>query len=218
MKERDEDLDHLLDQYEGIRPDIERRIEDFRKVWKRKDPYEILKELFFCILTPQSKAQTCWSAVEDLECRDLILEGNYDDVLEVVGIVRFKYRKASYILEARKKFAPDGEIGIVNIIEGFDDVRALREHLVSEVKGYGFKEASHFLRNIGRGEELTILDRHILKNLVIAGVIGSIPSSMTRRNYLEVEKRMLSFSDEIGIPPSHLDLLLWYKEAGSIFK
>jgi thermostable 8-oxoguanine DNA glycosylase len=29
---------------------------------------------------------------------------------------------------------------------------------------------------------------------------------------------MTAFSKQIGIPLSHLDLLLWYKETGEIFK
>jgi N-glycosylase/DNA lyase len=33
-----------------------------------------------------------------------------------------------------------------------------------------------------------------------------------------MEGRMKDFSNKIGIPLSHLDLVLWYREAGEIFK
>ncbi len=82
----------------------------------------------------------------------------------------------------------------------------------------GYKEASHFLRNIGLGEDLAILDRHILKNLALLGVIEEVPSSPTKRIYLEIEKKMTAFSGQAGIPMGELDLLLWYKEAGEVFK
>ena len=82
----------------------------------------------------------------------------------------------------------------------------------------GYKEASHFLRNIGMGERLAILDRHILKNLVLLGVLDEVPMSMNANRYLEIEKRLLDYSDKIKIPADHLDLLLWYKETGEIFK
>jgi len=89
---------------------------------------------------------------------------------------------------------------------------------VENVKGLGYKEASHFLRNIGLGEDLAILDRHILKNLALLGVIAEVPESPSKRLYLEIEKQMTAFSCKVGIPMGQLDLLLWYKEAGEIFK
>jgi N-glycosylase/DNA lyase len=89
---------------------------------------------------------------------------------------------------------------------------------VENVKGLGYKEASHFLRNIGLGEDLAILDRHILKNLGLLGVIDEVPSSPTKRLYLEIERKMAAFSKEAKIPMGQLDLLLWYKEAGEVFK
>jgi len=38
------------------------------------------------------------------------------------------------------------------------------EWLVKNLTGLGYKEAGHFLRNIGSGK-IAILDRHILRNL-----------------------------------------------------
>lgn len=103
-------------------------------------------------------------------------------------------------------------------LEMFSSPAAAREWLVENVKGLGYKEASHFLRNIGLGEELAILDRHILKNLLLLGVIAELPRSPTKRLYLEIEKEMAAFSSRTGIPMGQLDLLLWYKEAGEVFK
>jgi N-glycosylase/DNA lyase len=74
------------------------------------------------------------------------------------------------------------------------------------------------LRNIGFEQDLAILDRHIVKNLQLLGVIEEIPGSLSRRGYLDTEKRMMEFSKAIQIPMSHLDLVIWYKETGEIFK
>lgn len=211
-------VNELKEQYIGLEKDIEKRIDHFSSIWSGKDEKTILKELYFCILTPQSKATTCWGAIEELTRKDLLLNGSYDEVLNVVGTVRFKYRKAQYILEAREKFVVDGKIILVNLLEEFKDPLKTREWLVSKVKGYGYKEASHFLRNIGLGEKLTILDRHILKNLAKAEVIDRVPDSMTEKKYLAIEEKMRIFADDSEIPLSHLDLLLWYREAGEIFK
>ena len=110
--------------------------------------------------------------------------------------------------------------GNIKIKERLDtkDIFALRGWLVENVKGYGMKEASHFLRNIGLGDDIAILDRHILKHLVKNNVIPEVPKSLTEKKYMEIENRMRAFSKEIGIPFAHLDLLWWSEETGEIFK
>jgi N-glycosylase/DNA lyase len=86
------------------------------------------------------------------------------------------------------------------------------------IKGLGYKEASHFLRNIGLGDRIAILDRHILRNLVAFRVIPRLPRTMTPKQYLITEERMRQWAHKIRIPLAHLDLLLWFKEKGEIFK
>jgi N-glycosylase/DNA lyase len=68
------------------------------------------------------------------------------------------------------------------------------------------------------GDDIAILDRHILKNLIKYGVIDEVPKSLTEKKYTEIEGKMRAFSKEIGIPFSHLDLLWWSEETGEIFK
>ncbi len=95
----------------------------------------------------------------------------------------------------------------------------MREWLVENIKGLGYKEASHFLRNIGLGKDIAILDRHILKNLQKYGVIDKIPSSLgSRRVYLEIEEKMKALSKETRIPLEDMDLLFWSLQTGFIFK
>jgi Thermostable 8-oxoguanine DNA glycosylase len=94
----------------------------------------------------------------------------------------------------------------------------LREWLVKNVLGLGYKEASHFLRNIGRNDGLAILDRHILRNLKRLGVIQSIPKSISRKYYLDIEQRFSKFADDLGIALDELDLVFWSTETGEIRK
>ena len=82
----------------------------------------------------------------------------------------------------------------------------------------GYKEASHFLRNIGFGDDIAILDRHILKHLVGNKVIPEVPKSLTGKKYLEIEQKMKEFANSTGIPFGHLDLVWWSEETGEIFK
>lgn len=206
----------IKETYEQIKREIESRIEDFRNIWEKGDE-RIFEELTFCIFTPQSKAKVCWNTVQKLKEDDILLDACEEKISDNINKVRFRNNKASYLVEAREKFM-DEDISLKEKISQFEDQKEAREWIVDNVKGLGYKEASHFLRNIGKGDDLAILDRHILKNLVDLEVIEEEPNTLTRKKYLEIEKKMKEFSDKVGIPLGHLDLVLWYEETGYIFK
>ena len=210
------DMENLKNLYEVFKKDIENRLNDFKSILKQKNDQLILKELIFCLLTPQSKAQVCWSAVEDIFQKRLLEKLDEIQILNSLKSVRFKHNKTKYILELVSK-------------EGFREVKRIidrekyssyffREYLVTNIKGLGFKESSHFLRNIGLGGDLAILDRHILKNLKLLQVIDEIPKCLSKSKYLEIENQFKQFARAIDIPLDHLDLVLWCKETGKIFK
>ena len=74
------------------------------------------------------------------------------------------------------------------------------------------------LRNLGFGENIAILDRHILKNLKELNVIEEIPKSISEKKYYEIEEKMREYSKFSKIKMDELDLVLWYKQTGEIFK
>lgn len=204
--------------YAAQRAAIGARLAEFRCLWAEAGETEIFAELAFCLLTPQSKARTCWAAVERLVEKGLIMGAPPGVMAGHLTGVRFHNNKARFIAEARETFSSNGKISIRPRLGRLGNSFGMREWLVENVKGLGYKEAGHFLRNIGLGEDLAILDRHILRNLKALGVIGAVPRALSRRRYLDIERRMLEFCKRVGIPPAHLDLLLWAKETGEIFK
>ncbi len=204
--------------YNSIRQDIISRLREFRDIWEEGSEEDLFKELVFCLLTPQSKAERCWEAVNNLEKKNLLFNGDIDEIANELNNIRFKYNKARYILEARKRFIANGSLKIKDGIKNFEDIFEARDWLVKNVKGMGYKEASHFLRNIGLGENFAILDRHILKNLKIFGMIEEIPENMSKKMYFEIEQKIREFSKRISIPLVHLDFVLWYKETKHLFK
>ena len=131
--------------------------------------------------------------------------------------MRFHNNKSKYIIEARELFKKNNHIDVRSKIN-ICNIKATRDWLVNNIKGLGYKEASHFLRNIGFGKDVTIQDRHILKNLKLLGVIDSIPKTLSPKKYFEIEDKMFEFSRNSNIPIDHLDFVLWHKEAGEVFK
>jgi len=210
------DLKELSDKYHAKKDDIKKRLNDFQKVLDLPDE-KIFSELAFCIFTPQSKAKLCWSAVETLQTKGLLLNGSQEELLKFLTGIRFPFNKAKYLVEARNYFSYNGEMKIKEKILD-KDVKELRKFLVENVKGFGMKEASHFMRNVGLGKDLAILDRHILKNMKEFGIIDEIPKTLTQKKYLETESKLKEFSEKIQIPMDELDLLFWSEETGEIFK
>ena len=213
------ETEELLNLYQKLRPQIESRVEEFRRLKEEGTEEELFKEACFCLFTPQSKAVNCWQAVEKLHKTGLLYSGDEEEIAKAIrGLVRFHNTKAARLVLLRRLFSRDGKLTVREVIERFPKPTEARNWLVENVKGYGLKEASHFLRNTGYGLELAIVDRHIVKNLHALGAIEEIPSSITPATYLEIEERMRRFAKALGLPLQHLDLLLWAKEAGFVFK
>jgi N-glycosylase/DNA lyase len=217
LREREKSVQELQTLYGEKREAIQTRLNEFKEILNRNDD-DVFAELCFCLLTPQSSAKTCWAAVSRLKERSLLLKGAANEIQPQLNDVRFGDSKAKYIVEARATFTKDGRLFLKSHLSSFANLFELREWMVENVKGLGYKEASHFLRNIGLGEEFAILDRHILRNLKRLDVITEVPVSITKKRYLEIEEKLRSFSREIGIPLADLDLLFWSRETGWIFK
>jgi N-glycosylase/DNA lyase len=209
---------HIKRMHRSKSQEIYSRLKEFKKMWLEKNDEEIFAELAFCILTPQSHAKACWNAIGRLKENGILFKEDAQEIGKGLCGVRFHNKKSDYIVRARKFFMNNGTVCVKSALSQFRDICKCREWLVKNINGFGYKEASHFLRNIGFGEKIAILDRHILKNLKQLGIIEEIPQSMSRAKYLQIEKNMVKFAKQIDIPVSHLDLLFWYKETGEIFK
>jgi len=209
--------EELLAKYARKRHEIAARLSYFEAVG-RKGGRQLFEELSFCLLTPQSKARSCDAAIRELKGRKLLLSGDAASIAKILSTkTRFHNNKAKYLVEAREKFAANDFAHLSHATFSGTE-RHAREYFLKNVKGLGLKEASHYLRNVGRGQTLAILDRHILKNLVKCGAIPRVPASLTEKRYLEIEKGMEKFCARADIPLSHLDLLFWAEETGEIFK
>ncbi len=212
-------IKELIIHFNRIRPSIKRRISEFHSIIKSGNNDDIFSEMCFCILTANANAVKCHDAVKELCASGILMDASAVRIKPMIkGRARFHNKKADYIVGARELFKKNSCLNIVERLDK-DDIIGTRDRLVKDIKGYGYKEASHFLRNIGLGADIAILDRHILKNLKNYGVISKMPSTLGARNvYLGIEGRMRSFSKDIGIKMEELDLLFWSMQTGYIFK
>lgn len=202
----------LKDISEGseVRDIVGFRMQDFREM-DRKSVDEIFKELCFCILTANFNAEKCMRIQKEIGDGFLALsEPQLAEKLRESGH-RFPNTRARYIVEARmcKKSMEEH-------ISSLTDKQKLREWLVGNIRGIGYKEASHFLRNIGF-TDLAIIDFHIIDLLTRFRLIEK-PKNLGKKKYLEIEETLRKLAEELNMNLAELDLYMWYAETGKILK
>jgi len=175
---------------------------------------EYFYELCFCICTPQSKAKNAIQVVEKLKDKDFFNKPfNPVKILsDKRHYIRFHNQKANRLIKLISAYPRIIEI-LKSDLSAFDKRNKIKE----AVDGFGYKESSHFMRNIGY-LDLAILDRHILKHLVLCKVYKDFPKVSSAKQYFDVEKKFLKFANSVGIPMDELDLLFWSYETGEILK
>ncbi|MBI4427484.1 MAG: N-glycosylase/DNA lyase [Ignavibacteriales bacterium] len=210
-EKRSREIKELTLLYEERKREIQARLNNFSQIQNE----EYFYELVYCLLTPQSSAEHADKAVHALKLAGFAENGfNPEDILRAKEhYIRFHKTKAKHLLKLREGFAAIA-VALSNGLSSFE----LREWLITHVKGLGYKEATHFLRNIGKNDGLAILDRHILRNLKRFGVIRSVPKSLSRKKYYLIEKQFSAFASRVRIPIDELDLLFWSMETGQIRK
>ena len=192
-----------------VRQKVGKRLREFER-FRSKNTRQLFSELCFCILTANSKARTAIRIQDELGAEGFCKEGK-DGVRRciIAHKHRFHNNKTEYIIGAREHIDIKAKL---KGMKGFD----AREWLVKNVKGLGYKEASHFLRNVGYFD-LAILDRHILNLMEEDGLIKK-PKSLTRKKYLEIEKKFIRMAEKLKMMPAELDLYMWYMKAGEVLK
>ena len=187
------------------------RLDEF-EAFKNKDADEWFSELCFCILTANSKQSTAILIQEAIGAKGFINHSE-DQVRSVImdHKHRFHNNKTSFIIKAR----PYAQ-SIKNTVEALGEEDS-REWIVKNIKGLGYKEASHFLRNTG-AKGLAILDRHILRVMEEHKIIPERPKSLTRKLYLDIEQKFNAVAKSIGISPAELDMYIWHMKVNDVFK
>lgn len=195
----------LIAKIEGLKKSdikdlIDERIRQFKSV-KRKGEDALFQELCFCLMTANFDAARAIKIQNDIGNGFLTLSEK-DLAKELIRSGhRFPNARAKYIYEARIHAK---------------SLKLDRDWLVENIKGLGYKESSHFLRNVGC-DDYAIIDFHII-DILVGNKLIRRPKTLNKKRYLEIEKILKKLADESGLTLAELDFYLWYMETGKILK
>lgn len=211
-------LKKLQDSYTLKRAPIRNRLREFREIYDSGTDESIFEELVFCICTAGASAKM---GLKSLEATRGVLVGGSLNTLRrrLSGVHRFPNKRPEYIVHTREYLKSEHGFKLKGLIKSMTEPMERREFFAAnkDIKGIGYKESSHFLRNIGFSG-YGILDKHILNTMHEFGIINSPKPPAKRDDYLAIERSFIRFSEDIGIHVDELDLLLWSEKTGEILK
>lgn len=195
---------------------IQSRLNEFKQVFSKGDR-EIFRELCFCILTANGTAKSGINCISALG--DKIFNGSEKEIYSILkGRCRW-INRADYIVRTREYLKNDCNLELSKKIKSFNNQDELRDYFAKNkgIVGLGYKESSHFLRNIGVSG-YAILDKHIINSLHELKIFSTADRPKSKSQYLRMESAMRDFSKKINIPIDELDLVLWSYKTGKVLK
>ena len=213
-------VERVVATHRARRKEIRKRLGEFDEVWRKGSDARLWEELAYCIFTAGASARMGLDSVAAV--RSLLLNGEAEAMtaaLKQAGAHRFPVARPQYIVVTRNYFRAQFGMALRKRLREFSDPVERRDWLAQEkqVKGLGYKESSHFLRNIGvKGH--AILDKHVMRCLTEVGVVDSAKPPQTRQKYLAVEQELIRFAKDIRVDFDELDLVLWSMKTGEILK
>ena len=192
----------------SVQQRVHQRIKEF-KTFQHAPSTDIFHELCFCLMTASCPAERCMRIQQEL--RDEFLTFSAEELEKSLRSKGYRFpNRAPRITHARK------QVPQLSQQLSTSCGKIVREWLVTNVTGLGYKEASHFLRNIGY-DDVAIIDVHIIRLLVSYDVIDE-PRTLTKKRYLEIEQTLEMIAKKTQLTLAELDLYLWYMQTGKILK
>ncbi len=204
-------------------PIIERRVRaNTGPPWNE---YYLRRELVGCILGSQVRHDMAVAALERIEQVGL-LDDNWwhgtnsafeSQLFHVLSgrlcesrdnwQYRFPKTRSHQLAKARDAVA---ERSLSKRLSDIFDPKQMRRQIVKEIPGLGPKQASTFLRNVGKTYDLAILDTHVLRFMLMQNLlclrymnIGTISA------YERTERVVVDYAVGFGYPPGYLDWAIW---------
>lgn len=191
--------------------EVRAKADEFRRMGQRSAE-DLFGELCFCILAANTSAEMGLRTQMAIG-NDGFINSPEEKLRNDLKNVKYRFYnlRSAFIVGARPvmNMLPD--------IAGRMDPWEAREFLVKNVKGIGYKEASHFLRNVGVFR-FAILDKHIIRMLSSAFPDGREAKITSPSRYLEMERYFLDLAESLNLEPGILDLYMWKIATGKLIK
>ena len=202
----------LLELYEFRKEEIRSRLLEFKETFQKANDLGIFHELSFCILSsgvgPRIAGQ-CMSAIG----KELI-DGKENELLGRIGAIHKYAENASrYIVFTREYLKEEHGFLLKSLVSSFEDSVERRDFFAKNpgIKGLGYMQASHFLRNLGFSG-YAILDRNNLAALFELGITSEAKYPLSKKRYVETENLMTDCAQKLGMSLDEFDLLLWSRK------
>jgi N-glycosylase/DNA lyase len=211
-------IDRILEAHEERRDEIKLRLSEFESVWNEGSDARLWEEMVFCFFTGGCSAKMGIRSIEAV--RPFLGDGTQPEIARALtGVHRYPNARARYVYASRSFLKEHCNLELRKKLDSFECRLERRDWLVREkgIKGLGYKEASHFLRNIGL-KGYAILDKHVLRCLAELKIIDSPKPPNTRSGYLRVEDKLRDLTERTKIDFDEMDLVLWSMKTGQILK
>ncbi len=188
--------------------------------------FDLRKELVGCILGSQVRHEMAVAATENLEQAGLLDDSWWRDTrdeefgievfsvlsgqrcdLDYSGGYRFPRARAAQLSQARDVLA---KVPLACRLANNQLPRTLRHNLIADISGLGPKQASMFLRNVGRSYDLAILDTHVLHFMDMHDLLSMTQARIgTVVGYERAECVAVDYAGTLGYPVGYLDWAIW---------
>ncbi|MEO7660140.1 MAG: hypothetical protein ABIV48_11050, partial [Pyrinomonadaceae bacterium] len=143
-------IENISRAHKERRAEIGSRLAEFLAIGEQGSDTVLFEEMVFCFFTGGCSARMGLNALEAV--KPILLTGEQDELAAaLVGAHRYPNARARYIVASRSFLREHCGMRLRKKLNGFECHFERRDWLVREkgIKGLGYKEASHYLRNIG---------------------------------------------------------------------
>ena len=211
-------IENIRETHSVRRDEIRRRLSGFEAILRSGTDDDLWEEMVFCFFTGGCSAKMGMRSINAV--RHLLQNGDQTELAKALtGVHRYPNARSRYIVASRDFLREHCDLKLRSKLQSFECHFERRDWLVREkgIKGLGYKEASHFLRNIGF-KGYAILDKHVLRCLAELKIIDDPKPPNTRSAYLRVEQKLKDLTAATQIDLDEMDLVLWSMRTGEILK
>lgn len=211
-------IENIIKAHDERRGEIRRRLKEFDAIGRHGSDLNLLEEMVFCFFTGGCSARMGLNSLEAV--KPILLTGGQAELAGALrGVHRYPNARARYVIASRDFLREEYGLRLRKKLHSFECSLERRDWLVREkgIKGLGYKEASHYLRNIGF-KGYAILDKHVLNCLAELKIVDDPKPPNTRSKYLMVEQKLKKLTELTRIDFDELDLVLWSMKTGVILK